>query len=221
MRRLKGFFLDTPGNPFFSEIFSPRACGLLEGVLDLDPRIVTPGNIVEMQSSLEAAEVLIGTWGFPVELADQLAQLPRLRIFLYAGGSVKAFARPFLERGIPVINGRQVNAKAVAEFFLAQIILSNKGHFRKTRMCRFPETAHQTVAYTGPGNHGETVALLGYGLIARELRSLLRMLPLRVIVVDPTLDRSVQPDEAIELVSMEEAFSEASIISNHLPDLER
>jgi len=38
-------------------------------------------------------------------------------------------------------------------------------------MCRRPETAHQLVAYTGPGNHGETVALLGP--VARCLRGLL------------------------------------------------
>ena len=112
-----------------------------------------------------------------------------------------------------------MNAVAVAEFCLAQIILSNKGYFRNTLMCREPQTAHQSIAHTGPGNYGETVALLGYGAIARQLRGLLRMLNLKVLVLDPTLSSSEAQKEEVELVDFQCAFETALVVSNHLPNL--
>ena len=217
-QRPKAFLLDTPGNPFFHDVLRPDALERLRRLLDLDPRIVTPGSLPGLAKDLAEAEVLVGTWGFPVQLAEELAALPKLRLVLFAGGSVKAIARPFLERGIEVVGGRHSNAVAVAEFCLAQIILSNKGYFRNTRMCRRPETAHQLVAHTGPGNYGVTVALLGYGAIARHLRELLRNLHLKVLAVDPTVDPSDAESEGIELVSLERAFEDALLVSNHLPN---
>lgn len=217
--RPKAFLIDTPNNPFFHDVLRPDALERLRGLLDLDPRIVTPDSFPRLAEDLLEAEVLVGTWGFPVQLAEDLAALPKLRLVLYAGGSVKGLARPFLERGIEVVTGKDTNAVAVAEFCLAQILLSNKGYFRNTRMCRRPETAHQLTAYTGPGNYGETVALLGYGAIARHLRGLLRGVHLKVLVVDPTIDLSDAEDEGIELVSLERAFEDALLVSNHLPNL--
>ena len=216
--RPKAFLLDTPGNPFFHEVLRPVVLERLRQLLDLDSRIVTPYSFSGLENDLAEAEVLVGTWGFPVQLAEDLAVLPKLRLVLYAGGTVKSFARPFLERGIEVVGGRHTNAVAVAEFCLAQIILSNKGYFRNTRMCRHPETAHQLVAYTGPGNYGETVALLGYGAIARHLRGLLRNLNLKVLVVDPTVDSLDAASEGIELVGLERAFEDALLVSSHLPN---
>jgi phosphoglycerate dehydrogenase-like enzyme len=218
--RPKAFLLNTPDNPFFHDVLRPDALERLRELLDLDQRIVTPDSFPLLAKDLLEAEVLVGTWGFPIQLAKDLAALPKLRLVLYAGGSVKALARPFLERGIKVVSAQQTNAVAVAEFCLAQILLSNKGYFRNTRMCRRPDTAHQLLAYTGPGNYGQTVALLGYGAIARHLRGLLRGIHLKVLVVDPTINLSDAEDEEIELVSMERAFKDAMLVSNHLPNLE-
>lgn len=217
--RPKGFLVNTPGNPFFSQVFCLEALRQLDAMLELDPRVVTEETVDGLENELAEAEVLVGTWGFPVPLAKRLACLPKLRLVLYAGGSVKAFARPFLERGIPVVGARKANAVSVAEFCLAQIILSNKGYFRNTRCCRTPATAHQLVADTGPGNYGETVALLGFGAIARHLRKILRQFKLHVLVVDPTIDLSIARENEIQLVDMEEAFSKALVVSNHLPNI--
>lgn len=210
--------LNTPGSPYFEEMLNSRVREAFRERLDLDERIVTPETLRELMPDLQHADVLIGTWGFPVGLVEELASLPELKLLLFAGGSVKAFAGPFLERGIPVIGGREANALPAAEFCLAQIILSNKGYFQNIRMCRTPALAHQDVAHCGPGNYGETVALLGYGRIARRLRHLLQPLDLNVIVVDPTVSQEEAERERVSLASMEEAFSQALVVSNHLPN---
>jgi len=217
-RRPKAAFVGTPDNPLFDEIYHPSFVEELAGLADLRREVVTPENFDALRPSLSETEVLLSTWGFPAGIAGDLALLPSLRAVMHAAGSVKGFARPFLERGIAVVNGRDTNAVAVAEFCFAQVILANKGYFANTRDCRDPATARQDTAHTGPGNHNETVALLGYGSIARRLRQLLRPLKLHVLVVDPTIEQGTAKADGIELAGFDAAFRRALVVSNHLPD---
>ncbi len=215
----KTFIVSKEVNPFLADVLDEEALARLSEMLEIDSRLVTPKTIESLWPELQDCEFLLATWGFPVALAEQLAELPRLKAMLYAGGSVRAFARPFLQRGIPVINGRLVNADVVATFCFAQIVLANKGFFQNTRMCRNPLTAGQHAAYTGRGNAGVSLSLIGYGAIAKSLRRLLRPLEIEVLVTDPTLSTDVERSEDIRLVSLEEAFGHAQVVSNHLPDL--
>jgi phosphoglycerate dehydrogenase-like enzyme len=216
----KAYLLNTPGTPFFGEIFNEGFLNHIGQIANLDRHsVITPDNFERLRPKLTDAEVLLSTWGYPLPLKDELAKLPSLRAMMHVAGSVKAFAKPFLERGIPVVHGREANAAVVAEFCFAQIILANKGYFKNIRDCSILETCNQNNAYIGPGNHEETVALLGYGSIARKLLQLLKTMPLRVLVVDPTIDPTTGQRDGFELVSREEAFSKALVVSNHLPDL--
>lgn len=217
-RRPKGFFVNTPASPFFGEIFLNGGKARLERLAELVEEPVTPDNFSQRRPEIADAEILIGTWGFPCGLAADLAELPGLSLVLYAGGSTRGFAGPFLERNIPVVSAREVNAQVVAEFCHAQIVLANKGYFRNIRSTRDPRTAHPLVAACGPGNHGAKVALLGYGAVGRALRKLLRLMSIEVLVVDPTVSSAAAAEDHIRLVDLEEAFSEALVVSNHLPD---
>ena len=72
---------------------------------------------------------------------------------------------------------------------------------------------------SGRGIYGETVALLGIGAVSRHLLTLLKPLKLRIIAVCEYLS----PEQARELgidalVTIEEAFREAYVISNQLAD---
>ncbi len=218
VKKPKAFFVHTPGTPYFEQIFRNGNRAQLEKLADVDPLVITPENFPANRSRFEDAEIVVGTWGFPVELAATLSELPKLRMVLYAGGSARCFAKPFLDRGIAVVIARETNAKVVAEFCFAQIILSNKGYFQNIRATRDPNTAHPLVAPTGPGNHQSTVALLGYGAIGRNLRRLLQPLNLEILVVDPTLPPEVAEADGFRLVDLAEAFCSAQVVSNHLPD---
>lgn len=214
----RAFFVGNGDLSLSEEIFTPEVISAFGQEVRLGRHAVTPASYGSFERDLLEAEILIATWGFPNQLAEGLSRLPKLKLVLYAGGSVKGFAAPFLEKGITVVGGAKVNALAVAEFCLAQIILATKGYFRNTRMCRHHATARHGVAFAGPGNNGETVALIGYGAIARRLRTLLRSIRLRVLVVDPWLSKEEARAEEIIPTSLERAFTDALVVSNHLPD---
>src|SRR5260221_2947041 len=73
--------------------------------------------------------------------------------------------------------------------------------------------------FAGPGLYGEKIALLGLGAVARELVPLLRSCDLNVLAVDPYLSPAEAGDFGVEPVTMEEAFAQAYVVSNHLPNL--
>lgn len=168
-------------------------------------------------AQLRDVEVLFTTWGMPHLTTEQLEQLPALRAVFYAAGSVQSFAQPLLERGITLVSAWQANAVPVAEFTLAQILLANKGYFRNAREYR-AEPQRPREAYRGPGNYGETVALLGMGAVGRAVRELLRPFQLRVMVFDPFLSEAAVAALGVEKVSLEEAFAQGFVVSNHVAD---
>lgn len=179
------------------------------------PTIIDLQNFDEHVPRLAEIEVIFSTWGMPRLSDTHCDRLPALRALFYAAGSVQGFARPFLQRGITVVSAWQANGIPVAEFTLAQILLANKCYFRNTRQCR----SHQGRtggASVGPGNYGETVALLGAGAIGRKLIELLRPFVLDVIVFDPFLPDTEAERLGIRTVTLDEAFARGHVVSNHL-----
>lgn len=190
----------------------------LGAACDVHPVVITDGNFAEEAPRLQDLEVIFSTWGMPPLTELQVRQLPGLRAVFYAAGSVKGFARPFLSAGVSVFSAWAANAVPVAEFALAQILLSGKGYFHNTRDSRTPAVRRQG-AFSGPGNYGETVALIGAGQIGRRLIALLKPFALKVMVVDPYLSDQDAAALGVRKVSLEEAFRTAFVVSNHLPNL--
>ncbi|MDD5728452.1 MAG: hydroxyacid dehydrogenase [Victivallales bacterium] len=183
--------------------------------------IITAENINAKLPELSETEVIFSTWGMLPLTEKQLAAMPKLKAVFYAGGSVQTFAAPFLERNITVTSAVEANAIPVAEFCLSQIVLALKGYFANTLKAKRGLWGGSQAERTKHGAYGETVALLGIGAISRYLLRLLKNFELRVIAVSDHLQSC--PDAVRELgidrlVSLEEAFREAYVISNHLPD---
>ncbi len=189
-------------------------------ITDLYPVVITKANFSEHAAALAEVEAIFSTWGlFPLGPAE-LERLPALRAVFYAAGSVKGFAEPLIERGIVVCSAWAANGAAVAEFCLGQILLACKGYFRNTRDCRSPERNNQKVAFHGQGTYGEKIAIIGAGQIGRRLIELLRPFRLKVLVVDPYLSEPEAEDLKVTKATIEEAFREAYVVSNHLPNLQ-
>ena len=188
----------------------------LAACADLFPAVITPDDLNENPPLLHDIEALFSGWGMPCLTDPQLDALPNLKIVFYAAGSVQGFARPLLARGICVVSAWRANAVPVAEFTLAQILLSCKGYFRNIQ-------EHSGVSGTfssatrGPGNYGEIIALLGVGAIGGALIDMLRPFSLRVLVYDPITGNAGR-DSGAESVALKEAFERAFVVSNHLAD---
>ncbi len=223
MSRIQAAFFND-GVPFLSGdpidyVYGHGRRRQIEQITDLHPVVVTSENFAEEAPRLRDTEVIFSTWGMPRLEADQFAALPKLRAFFYAAGSVKTLAQPFLERDITVVSAWAANAISVAEFCLGQILLSCKGYFRNTRDCQTPDGNHQTIAFQGKGAYGEKIAIIGAGQIGRQLICLLKPFRLKILVVDPYLSEPEAEDLGVTKVSMADAFSQAYVVSNHLPNL--
>lgn len=188
-------------------------------IVDLYPEVINGENFSEHAAHLQDLEVVFSTWGMPRLEAEQLDRLPALKAVFYAAGSVKGFAPPLLERGIVVMSSWGANAVPVAEFTLAQILLACKGYFRNTRECRSPELRLKGSLFQGRGVFGETVGLIGIGMVGSKVCELLQGFELRVIVHDPYLSDARAKELGVEKVSLEELFRQAYVISNHLPNI--
>jgi phosphoglycerate dehydrogenase-like enzyme len=186
---------------------------------DLFPEYVTSADFARQAPSLRDVEAIFATWGMGEELARQIAGLPNLKAFFYAAGTVKSFARPLLERGVTVVSAWAANAVPVSQFALAQILLSLKGYFRNVREVRLPANRGRLLETDAPGVLGETVALLGCGMVGRAVAGLLLPFRLDVLAYDPYLSDGDAAVIGVRPASLEECFAKAFVVSNHLPDL--
>lgn len=199
MKKLKAVFVCAKKETV-DYVYSEAQRKQIAEVTDLMPEIVNAGNFDSVD--LKDVEVIFSTWGMMCFTDEQLDRMPNLKAVFYGAGATDYFARPLLARGIKVISAWKANAIPVAEFVLAQIILSMKNYFSN----------NWTNKFAGPGCYGETVALIGAGAISSKLQEMLKILNLNVLVIPSRPERRT--------VSLEEAFRTAYVVSNHLPNRE-
>ena len=64
---------------------------------------------------------------------------------------------------------------------------------------------------------GQTIAIFGYGKIGKSVAQKAKAFGLRVLVVSGHMTQQQAQQEGVQLVSWEEAFAQADIITNHMP----
>ena len=201
------------------EVFGQGRRQTIEKLTDLYPEVVNSRNFDEHASALGDVEVIFATWGMPRLSEEQLAKMPELKAVFYAAGNVKAFAQPLIDNDIILVGAWDINAIPVAEMALAQIILSCRGYYRTIRNYDEIHDQDKAKAIHRTGVNGETVGLIGMGMIGKRLNALLKSFSFRVIVHDPYLSEEQAAELGVESVSLEELFRRAYIVSNHIPDL--
>jgi phosphoglycerate dehydrogenase-like enzyme len=187
----------------------------------LHPVCIHQGNLEEELPKLNQLQVILGTWGFPNMKPEHYRQLPNLKAIFYAAGSVQGFASLAMDHHVIVTSSWRANAIPVAEFTLAQILLSLKCYHQNTRACS--TFAGRSLIggkdQLGPGVFEQTVALLGAGAIGRLVIGLLKPFKLNVVVFDPFLSDTAAAELGVTKVSLEDAFSKSMVVSNHLANL--
>lgn len=199
------------------EVFGDGQMNQVFELTDCLPEIITMKSFYKHAKNMRNIEVIFSTWGMPVFNKAMLAAMPNLRAVFYAAGSVKYFAENMLDRGIKISSTWCINAIPVAEFTTGQIILSCKRYFANTRSCSDPEK--NSNVSVGLGAYNEIIALIGCGMIARNVIRILKEFSVRIVVADPYLTNAEALKLGVKKVSLEDAFSKAYVVSNHLPDI--
>ncbi|NBE54317.1 hydroxyacid dehydrogenase [Streptomyces boluensis] len=194
----------------------------LTALADLDPALVVDDfSTPQAAAALNTAEVIVSCWGCPPLTEDVLAAAPRLRAVIHAAGSVKHHITDACwRRGIEVTSAAWANARPVAEYTVALVLLANKDVWRIREDYRNRRAAHDwQAAYASTGNYRRTVGIVGASRIGRRVLELLRAHDLLLLLHDPYL----RPGEAERLgahaVGLDELCARSDVVSVHAPEL--
>lgn len=147
-------------------------------------------------------------------LSARVLATSSLRVIARFGVGYDAIdVRAATERGVAVTITPGTNQVSVAEHTLALLLGVMRGFPGRDRTVR-------DGTWVRPPLHrlsGKTLALLGLGRIGKEVVPRARALGLRVIAFDPQPDLAFVQQQAVQLVTFEEALSSADIVSLHLP----
>ncbi len=182
--------------------------------------IITKANIEEYAEELKDTEFAFSTWGMEHYTVEEIKKyFPSLRALFYAAGTVKDFAREFLEAGVKVFSAWGANAVPVAEYTVAQIILANKGFFTAMHYCTqnpADRASANAIFKAHKGNYGARVGLLGLGMIGSLVAEMLEKYELEVVAFDPFCSVERAASLGVKLVTLDELFETSDVISNHL-----
>jgi len=200
------------------QVFPPDVLALLPQSLRW---IAPPTDAQDFRRRLQEfdrVETIFGTWGMPQLDEEVLAAMPRLEAVFYGAGSVRKFVTPtFWKRDIRLCSAVAVNAIPVADYTLAALIFGLKGVWPAARETAMARTFQPQRAVLAPGTYCARVGLLGFGLIAREVRRRLRHLEVEVLICDPFVKTADAIAANVQPVDLETLFARCDAVSVHLP----
>lgn len=171
----------------------------------------TAARLATITDDVAEAEVILASWGSPLMDARFLGTARRLRLVLYAAGSVRAFVTDdFWRHGVRVSSAYALNAVSVAEYSLAAILFSLKHGWR---LMHEPSGSFSQV----PGAYGATVGLVSLGAVGRLVRKRLKAHQVRVVAYDPMVTAEEARRLGVRLVDLAELFRISDVVSLHTP----
>lgn len=214
-------FINVSAQNELSRVYDDTVYNKLCQTLDLTREVILAENFEEHRERLSKVSYLFATWGMPALTEKQIGEyLPNLKAVFYAAGTVQGFARPFLNRGVKVFSAWAANAVPVAEFTVAQIVLSGKGYFQgMRRMETGGRKAFSAFSRSLPCNYRVKIGVLGAGMIGSRVLQMLQGYDFETLAYDPFASEEKLAALGARRASLEEIFSECQVISNHIANL--
>ncbi|ANN77091.1 hydroxyacid dehydrogenase [Bordetella flabilis] len=121
-------------------------------------------------------------------------------------------------RGIHVLPATGANARAVAEYVVATVLMLTRGAYHSSNSVAdgdWPRTALSN----GREVNARTLGIVGYGGIGRLTARLARGLDMRVVAYDPMLadDDPVWRETGVEPAPMERLLAQSDAVTLHIP----
>lgn len=197
-------------------VYGPKQRAQLASLYGCDGKIYTQEDLPKLSET----EYIFSTWGMPALTREEIkTYLPNLKCIFYGAGSVKYFAKPFLDCGVRIFSAWQANAIPVAESCIAQIILANKGFYYLSRHCSRSYAFAHSERGTFPGNYEAKVGLIGLGAIGMLVLEELKKHDVELYVYSSKVTKENEAQWGVKAATLEEIFSECDVISNHLANV--
>lgn len=201
----------------YAAAFSEKGLARLQRSVEL----LLPGPVVSVadlpNGVLTRVEVLITGWGTD-PVGPHMPRMPGLRAVVHTAGTVKSFLTPeIITGGVAVSTATAVNARPVAEFTTAAIILALK---RTPAVLASYHSTHEKRGEgypAGVGANGATIGLIGASRVARAMKPWLDLLDVRVLVSDPYLADSEADALGWDLVELDVLLRHSDVVSLHAP----
>jgi phosphoglycerate dehydrogenase-like enzyme len=205
----RGILLVPPG--LKDVVFPSDRIEKLKDLLELTDGSSAMGNREQLLRLMPVQQIIVSTWGMPRLDDEFLDHSPELEAVFYAAGTVKGFVTDSVwNRGIVIQSSWSANAVPVAEFTVSQITLGLKNYWTSVRL------ASKAPCH---GCYGKRVGLIGYGMIGRRVRKLLRAWELEVAVYDPYLAPEAASKDGVSPASLDEIFETCHCVSLHAPNI--
>jgi phosphoglycerate dehydrogenase-like enzyme len=186
---------------------------------ELDAALLVSDFAATDPAVLARAEFLVTGWGCPCLGEAQLSAMPSLRLIAHAAGSVKHHLDDAVwRRGITVSSAASANARPVAEYTRAMVMLACKRVF--VRAAEYPTKGwpdNQT--RLGTGYVRRTVGIIGASRIGKLTMELLRRYDMRLLLHDPYASPELATEFGADLVSLDELCERSDVVSVHAPEL--
>ena len=201
-------------------VYNSKSLEKIRREFEIERTIYTRKDILSPDHDFCDVEVVFACWGVEAFSVQEIKEhLPNLKGVFYVGGSVRYFAKPFLEAGVRMSGAWQANAVAVAEYIVSQMILGIKGVFRSRITCSSEWDAKKKQVISVKGFYGIKIGILGGGAIGRKVIEFLSNYKdnqLEIYLYSPSLTQEKAKEMGVKQATVEEIFKECDIISNHI-----
>lgn len=213
---MKAIFLGNKET--INQVYTSFACKKLSNKIDIDTSVIFSKEDLENKNLIDT-EYIFSTWGMPSLTEKEIkTNFPSLKAVFYAAGTVKEFAKPFLNCGVRVFSAAAANAIPVAEVTLAQILLATKGFFHHTALGNKRIADLKKTVNDYCGNMRAKIGIIGAGAIGKLVIEKLKGFDNEILVFDPFSTEEKISSLGGKKATLNEIFSECIVISNHLAD---
>ncbi len=193
---------------------------IVKKVYNMDEKVFVKNDILSNRENFKDTEFIFTTWEMPTFTEEEIKKyLPSLKAIFYGAGTVQYFARPFLNCGVKIFSAWAANAVPVAEYTVAQILLSNKGFFKTMRYRSWEKSREMFNNFSG--NYGAKIGIIGAGMIGKLVIKMLKAYNLEVLVFDPFLPDNKAAELGVKKCDLETLFNDCTVVSNHLANNEQ
>ncbi len=212
-KRPKGLYLLNSQS--YQTIYAAPERQRIAELVDIIEPAQTADTIRQNLALLHDADMIFSGWGCPVLDKELLDAAPNLKIIFYGAGSIRAFTtEEFWARGITICSAWGANAVPVSEYTLAAILFGLKSVWQHASLVRRERTFRRLPV---AGAYGSTVGLVSLGMIGRLVAARLRTFEVHVIAYDPYVTPEEGAGLGVEMVSLDEIFRRADVVSIHTP----